>query len=201
MKKNFHQHGFTLIETLIAILLLMTSVVAIMVLVSRTLLITRGQRLETTAQYLLQEGVEYMRNNRDSALNGGASWGDYSRPGPGCPLSIGSGTVSVCECIFAPGAPGMCSVDPLFDEVAACPASGCPPLLQVEAPGRTVFCTRGPNCPGFAGSAKQTTFSRGIRMTPNPANPEELYVDVQVSWTDTGGVRRTKTLHTSFLNW
>lgn len=193
-------NGFTLIETLIAILLLMTSVVAIMVLVSRILITTRGQRLETTAQYLLQEGVEYLRNNRDSALNGGVPWSDYSRAGPGCPITVGFGVPSVCECIFLPGSTGMCTVDPLSDDIRLCPASGCPVIVQVESAGRTVLCTPGINCPGFSGVVKPTTFSRSIRMTPNSINPDELYVDVTVSWQDTGVVRQ-KTLRTSLFNW
>ncbi len=198
MKK---EAGFTLIETLIAILLLLTSVVALMVLASRIIIATKGQRQEITAQYLLQEGMEYLRNNRDSALNSGVSWADYSRPGPGCPLTVGSGTPSVCECIFLSGNPGMCSVDAIFDDVRSCSPTGCPKMIQVESPSRTIFCTPGANCPGFGGAPKQTTFSRSIRMTPSTVNPEELYVDIQVFWTDTGGVKRVKTLNSSLTNW
>ncbi len=196
------QKGFTLIETIVAILILMTVTVAILTLVTRILLVTRGQRLEVTAQYLLQEGIEYLRNNRDSALNGGASWSDFSQINNGsCPLTIGSGTVSACPCVYANGQTGACTIDPIFDEITECPGGVCPNLVKVENSGRTIMCSPGTNCPGSFLNLGQTVFNRKIRMEPNMMNPDELLVDVIVSWVDTGGVVREKIIKTSLLNW
>lgn len=200
-KINKTHSGFTLIETLIAILILMTTVVAILSLISSIIFSTRNQIRETTAKYLIQEGVEYIRNNRDSALNSGASWTDFSTSGSSCP-PVGVNTVSLCECIYVSGVPGSCSVDPIFDEARACPSTGCPNLILAENAGRTIFCTAGgANCPGFFSNFKETTYVRSVRMEVNPMNPDELFADITVSWSDLGGIEKTKTLKTSFLNW
>lgn len=201
-KKNKTNKGFTLIETVVAILLLMMTVTAIMELVSKVLISTRGYRLEVTAQYLMQEGIEYLRNNRDSALNGGAAWSpDFTQFGPGPCGTIGVNTVSLCPCIYANGTPGSCTINPLNDEVSACPSTGCPALIKIENSGRTIMCAPGSDCPGSYTNLGQTTFVRTIRLTPSQLNPDELLADITVSWLDFAGVSRTKTINTSLLNW
>lgn len=201
MKKLSQKNsGFTLIETLVAIFLLMITVVSIVSLSSKILISTKSQKSEITAQYLLQDGIEFLHNNRDSALNGGASWAAYTTFGS-CPLVIGSGTVSICECIHTSGSPGYCSINSIFDEVMACPPAGCPNLMQVENSGQTIFCSLSTNCPGFLSTIKQTSFNRRIMMEVNPLNPDEVFVDVIVSWMDQGGYLREKSLKTSLFNW
>ncbi len=206
MKNNINKNsGFTLIETIVAIFLLMMTVTALMQLVSKILITTRGQRLEVTAQYLAQEGMEYIRNNRDSALNGGATWytpasTDFVQLGPGpCP-AVGVRTPSLCSCTYASGSPGACSVDPISDEITACPPSGCPALVRVDSGGRQIMCTPGSSCPGSNSVIGTTTFVRSIRLTPS-TNPDELFVDIRVDWLDTGGVAKSKVINTSLLNW
>ncbi len=199
---NTKNKGFTIIETIVAILILLIATVALMVLVSRILLVTRSQRLDVTSQYLLQEAVEYLRNNRDSALNGGATWNDYSQVNFGsCPLVIGSGTTSPCPCVYPFGQPGSCTIDPVFNEIVACPSTGCPNIMKIENSGRTIFCTPGSNCPGSFTNLGLTSFNRSIRMEPNPVNPDELFVDITISWLDSGGSQKQKTINTSLLNW
>lgn len=208
MRNNINKNsGFTLIETIIAIFLLMATITALMELVSRTLISTRGQRLEVTAQYLAQEGLEYVRNNRDSALNGGATWytpasTDFVQLGPGpCPV-VGKKTPSLCPCIYAAGNPGACTVDPLTDQIAACPSGGsCPALIKVDVSGKQILCTPGAGCPGTNTTVGATTFVRSIRLTPSSSNVDELFVDVTVNWVDTGGVNKTKVINSSLLNW
>ena len=199
-KKNYNK-GFTLIETLVAILILMSTVTAIMYLVVNIIISTRSAKFENTAQYLLQEGIEYVRNNRDSALNGGATWNDFKQTGPSCPSTIGSGTVSLCECVYYSGTTGSCTVDPIFEEVKACPSNGCPQMISIENLGRTIYCTPGTNCPGFGSVVSGSTFVRSVRITPNNLNPDEVFVDVNVKWIDTGGKLKEKNLTTSLFNW
>jgi type II secretory pathway pseudopilin PulG len=193
--------GFTLVETLIAVLILMVTVVAILTLVSSIIFSTKNQIKDTTAKYLLQEGLEYVRNNRDSALNGGASWTDFTNSGIAC-SPVGVNTVSLCECVYANGVPGECTIDPIFDEARACPISGCPNLILAENLGRTIFCTAGGmNCPGFLSNVRNTNYVRSVRLEKSTMNPEELFVNITVSWFDLGGIQKTKTLKTSLTNW
>ncbi len=194
--------GFTLIETIIAIFLLMMTITALMELVSKTLIATRGQRLDSTAHYLAQEGIEYLRNNRDSALNSGATWADYTQMGV-CSLTVGTtNTVSICPCIYpSSNTTGSCTVDPITDVVAVCPAGGCPALIKIEPISyKEVLCTPGFGCPGTNKTLGTTTFVRTIRLTP-ATNPNELFADITVTWVDTGGVNRSKVIRTSLLNW
>lgn len=206
MKNNINKNsGFTLIETIIAIFLLMATITALMELVSRTLISTRGQRLEVTAQYLAQEGMEYVRNNRDSALNGGATWytpasTDFVQLGPGPCAPVGVRTPSLCACIYAAGSPGACTIDSLTNQISACPVGGsCPALVRNDVLGKQVLCTPGIGCP-VTSNTVATTFVRSIRLTPS-TNPDELFVDITVKWLDNGGVTKTKTINTSLLNW
>jgi prepilin-type N-terminal cleavage/methylation domain-containing protein len=69
MKKYFYIHkegGFTLIETLVAISILLVSVVTPLVGVSQSITASILARDEITAFYLAQDAIEYIRNIRDS---------------------------------------------------------------------------------------------------------------------------------------
>jgi len=74
--KNKNQKGFTLIETFVAISVLVIVVLGPMSLLSRALQNSRQIAEEITASYLAQEGVELMIGQRNSA---GRSWS----PDPG----------------------------------------------------------------------------------------------------------------------
>ena len=73
-KQNNYQSGFTLIETFVAITILMIVVLGPMSLLSNALKDARYIGEEITATYLAQEGVELMIDKR----NQGETLGDYS---------------------------------------------------------------------------------------------------------------------------
>ena len=60
--------GFTLIETFVAITILVIAVVAPMSLVAKSLSVSYYVRDEMTASYLAQEAIETVRNIRDSTV-------------------------------------------------------------------------------------------------------------------------------------
>ncbi len=74
MKKNnsketnskFKNRGFTLVETLVAISIFTTSILAMLVLLSQSISNTGYAKRKVIATYLAQEGIEYMRNMRDT---------------------------------------------------------------------------------------------------------------------------------------
>ncbi len=73
MKKLFttNQKGFSLVETLFAIAILMIALVGPMTLAWSSLSASSDQRNEVTASYLAQESLEYIKNLRDTlALSG-----------------------------------------------------------------------------------------------------------------------------------
>ncbi len=61
-----YNRGFTIIESLIAIVILMLAITAPLTMAERALATTQSARNEVTAFYLAQEAVEYVRNLRDT---------------------------------------------------------------------------------------------------------------------------------------
>lgn len=70
--------GFTIIETLVAIAILLLSIIAPLTIAEKGLAGAEAARKEITAFYLAQEAIEYVRNVRDmnaiSGRGGGANW-------------------------------------------------------------------------------------------------------------------------------
>jgi len=66
--------GFTLIETLVAISILLLSISAPLTIASKGLASSFFARDQITAFYLAQDAVEYVRNARDNNYHLGANW-------------------------------------------------------------------------------------------------------------------------------
>lgn len=66
--------GFTLIETLVAIAVLVTSIVGPLSIAAKGLAASLLARDQVTAFYLAQEGIEYIRGMRDENILSGDSW-------------------------------------------------------------------------------------------------------------------------------
>lgn len=81
MRKN--DSGFTLIESMIAVGLIVTGVVGVLTLVSRSIGFNGLAFNQLTAANLAQEGIEIVRNIRDTNWINGVAWdngladGDY----------------------------------------------------------------------------------------------------------------------------
>lgn len=69
-----HSRGFTLIETFVAILVLVFAVVGPLMLTSRSLNATLTARDELVATYLAQEALEHVRFLRDGSMLRGEDW-------------------------------------------------------------------------------------------------------------------------------
>ena len=77
--KPWRSRGFTLVETLVAISIFSMSIIALMSILGGGISNTNYAKMKISASYLAQEGIEYVKNMRDtSALYGGASgWNDF----------------------------------------------------------------------------------------------------------------------------
>jgi|SRR3989338_7380480 len=100
--------GFTLVETLVAISIFTISILGLMSVLASGISNTNYAKTKMVASYLAQEGIEYMRNMRDTyVLNtevSGNSWAGFKaklnpcNPSNGCRFNtIFPYNVSVCN--------------------------------------------------------------------------------------------------------
>ena len=183
IKKN-KQGGFTLVETLVAVSIFSMTLVAVMTSLGQGVSDTNYAKNKITAEYLAQEGIEYVRNLRDTYVlfpetTTDVAWGEFSNaliPNP--PLLCGD--------------PHGCYFDlnpleyddltgPMFDvDIALCPMFGCSttPLLYDAATGKYGYTPGGVN----------SGFSRAIRV-------EEIVDDEQTKVTSTVYWKKGSTTH------
>jgi prepilin-type N-terminal cleavage/methylation domain-containing protein len=99
------QSGFTLIETLVAVSVLLISLMGPLTIASKGLSTALFARDQVVAFYLAGEAVEYVRNIRDTNILNGRPWLaglDACLAGNTCSIDIRSGVVSDCAGSCAP---------------------------------------------------------------------------------------------------
>ncbi|MFA6301478.1 MAG: prepilin-type N-terminal cleavage/methylation domain-containing protein [Candidatus Paceibacterota bacterium] len=67
-QENFFSNGFTLIETLVAISIFTMSILGLMSVIASGITDTSYAKQKMAASYLAQEGIEYVRNMRDTSV-------------------------------------------------------------------------------------------------------------------------------------
>lgn len=77
--KKFKNTGFTLVETLVSISIFTVSLLGLMSVLASGISNTNYAKNKTTASYLAQEGIEYVRNMRDSYVLrlGSSGWNQF----------------------------------------------------------------------------------------------------------------------------
>jgi len=90
--------GFTLIETLVAISILLVSISAPLTIASRSLAASFFARDQITAFYLAQDAVEYIRNARDNNFLSNVNWllGFPDTTGLAFTVDTTDGTMALC---------------------------------------------------------------------------------------------------------
>lgn len=111
MKKNLQtikstHRGFTLLETLFAVIIFSFALVSLMTIAGKGVVATSSARDQLTAEFLAEEGIETVRNVRDSnyvnnitpwdtgfnqCLNGSSCDVDYTAPGKPTIIACGTG--------------------------------------------------------------------------------------------------------------
>src|SRR3989344_723402 len=76
LKHSFCRRGFTLVETLVAVSIFSISILALMSVLASGIANTNYAKQKMIAAYLAQEGIEYIRNMRDTF----ALFGDGGSP-------------------------------------------------------------------------------------------------------------------------
>jgi prepilin-type N-terminal cleavage/methylation domain-containing protein len=182
---NKNIKGFTLVETMIAVFILSISIVSFMSVVSSSLFAAKYARDEITANYLLQEVTDYLRNDRDSSVllgagNTSTSWAALKTKYSLCALP------NVCDfAVFPATLPTSC-IDGVCRYLSYTPGATTSSFYNYDTPsGNTIL---------------KSKFQRKITVTPNSSNPDELDVVVTVTWKN-GGLTKTRTLLTTLMKW
>lgn len=171
--------GFTLIETLVAVLLLSTAIAGPLTIASKGLSTSLIAKDQIGAFNLAQDGMEYIRFARDTNKLSGGNW--ITGGGAGS-------SVNLTACVSATG----CYVDSLQSTVNAC-GSTCP-ILNFDSTNHYYSYT--------AGSASTQRYIRTITIaTPVGGNNGEATVTVVVQWQSAGGITRSVTLRENVFDW
>ncbi len=192
------QKGFTLIETIVATLILSLSIGALLSLAAGGFFSVRYARNQIVADNLLQEALEYIRKSRDEAFIQGVSW-DTWRATLNVDSTgglVGLGTASGC---FAANG---CSVDPYTSQFkikacgATCPATIFYPLssggFYGYASGVYPFSTSGI-------TPVTTSYVRTI-TAENTNSDQQLLVTARIRWSN-GNTTKTVSQSTILSNW
>lgn len=205
MKNFYHkQKGFTLLETLVAIFILFVALNSLFTLTSNNFFASRYARNESTAIYLAQEAIDYIRNDRDTtafqnnALNTGweiflSHYGDttinslcYSSSG--CIIDatnwsapFGTNLDSVKPCLSTP--PVFGEIDCQFFQLEDSSVNGSYYTYTIRPVGQ-----------------RATSIKRQIKLKQNPNNLDELQIMVNVEWQN-GHLAKSLTARASLLRW
>jgi len=188
------QAGFTLIETLLAILILATAITGPLTIAAKGLQLALIAKDQVTAIYLAQDAIEYIRYIRDSdRLSFSPSDWLAGLDGTSNGHTTDSGGAQA-NCLGG----NMCIVDSLQNQItycgtslAACAAS---PLYFNQSGGDYTYTT--------AGTTK-SIFSRTVSVVTQNVNSglNEADVTVTVQWKDIGGITRSVVLREDLFNW
>jgi len=199
-KKNIAS-GFTLVEALVAISILLIAIASPMTIAQKGLMDATLSRNEMTASFLAQDAIEGVKNIRDYvALNGtpanSASWlcaFDGSSP---CTFANSGGPVN-CMCAGAscpafPSGANYCNIDTVLSGslpfLVASTSARVNPLDATTANGHfsAYVLTGTPN-------TGTPAFYRQINIVRSPSasspNPNEAEVNVRVYWNTPSGLQ------------
>jgi prepilin-type N-terminal cleavage/methylation domain-containing protein len=195
--------GFTLIETLVAVAILLIAVVGPMKIADQGAKLGVRSRDELTASYLAQDAIEFIRYRITTNMNAGM-------------VNPVTGDADLPTCLST-ATPPKCAVDTVTDGIGGtvgkiypCDVSGvCPNLIWTDT-GSTGFSRYGLT----AGTS--TDFVREVTITPyttggaiydqtnDPPNtklPSEWYISATVSWGRLGETGKTLTVGENVVDW
>ncbi len=212
------KRGFTLVETLVAITVLLLSISAPLTIAAKALFAAYYSRDQITAYYLAEEAIEYVKNARDTTFLNDVLNDEVPVVGNqnwllGLEDCI-EGGVDFQGCIVD----ATLSFDPYIanDAIRSCTEgslSECPPLRHcVTSAGALDSGLWGYDSILCSTEAETTKFTRKVVISPqrnivacdtDPSDCEEAIIKVTVSWPGNGLVSGVQTyeLTGAMLNW
>lgn len=176
--------GFTLIETLVAVLILVSAIVGPLTIASKGLQSALIAKDQTTAYYLAQDAIEYVRFARDTNRLAGNDW----------LASNNAGSTNLAPCVSADGS-AKCYIDSLANNPpvpTTCPGGLCP---QMNFDATNLYFN-------YNNSNPLAPYTRTISITtPVGGQTSEAALTVTVQWSDLPGVTHTITVRENLFNW
>jgi Tfp pilus assembly protein PilV len=185
-----NQRGFTLIETFIAVMILIMAVVGPLTIAQRALSSSEFSQERITAYYLAQDAIEYVSSIRDNiglaGQNGsGTSWIEYNST---VNTNLDLSNLTNCE-----GANNFCKIDysqASGARVVACGAS-CPAMTYDSTTHSYGYTT--------GGTWSTSNFTRTIHIVE--LGNQEALVTVTVAWQSSLPGANAVTLTGDLFNW
>lgn len=181
MKKFFKQKkaGFTLVETLVAVSIFTVSILGLLSVLTQGISNTGYAKRKVIAEYLAQEGIEYIRNMRDThVLYSGNTWNSFKTKLSSCVVEH--------ECGFN-NAVGVTSTDPGYEFIFSCSRPG----------GCALYLNNGDYNSNFG---TNSGFTRKIWMTISGGSADEVKIYSDVSWVQGSGTYHI-TFSENLYNW
>ena len=205
ISKLQRNRGFTLIETMIAVFILVLAMNGLLGLISSSLFSARYAKNEMIANYLIQETIDSIRNDRDTIAFqniSGESWGNFiNKYG-----TYNGSNDSIKKCYSANG----CEIDPaeMPVSIVTCGDTATSPY---SITCRTLNYDENANNNGFYtynNAYPLSNFKRQVKMSVNslpdsaglPVANAELEIKVTVEWLN-GSLLRSKAYRVSLVNW
>jgi Tfp pilus assembly protein PilV len=192
--KKQRNKGFTIVEAMVAIFILTVSVSSMLGITASSAASARYANNEITANYLLQEAIDSIRNSRDTIafqIKDGTGWDKFlNRYGSSNNKCFSPGGCYLSMDIFKTD---DTTTNP--SDVSNCGSTGCPPLMYDDTGGHLFYNYTGGDI---------SEFKRTVKM--KSITSDEVKVTATLEWTngDTSNTRstlRTQTLTVYLLNW
>lgn len=171
MKQQRLLTGFTLIESIVALAVVVTAMTGPFALASRSIFAAKFSKSKIITLHLAQEGVEIIRAFRENNLHAGQAWD----------AGLAGGTYRVdLECLASLCTPAQA---PQFQ-----PCSGVCPVLLFDGSTGIYSYTSGDPAP----YTRTVTIDRGIA--------DQMRITATVTWTESG-IARSVSVSEVFYNW